>query len=216
MGTMDQQSKDFGLTITPTPKAAWLADIVFRPNHARNIYVKAQETDGRSRAGVRCFVVWPDGKEVVVTDTSGESNFPMGWDCPISRDPTTGKWGGGPYRAYIGEPPESEVVWGMGVPSGEANADFILTFKAVQARPRVEDRAIAVARQQHLMPINTGAALYKKAHDELKWGDAQTDEFPFTFENEAYIGQVFNLGLVYAKKSNVNDVFSVKKPWPGA
>jgi len=216
MGNLDPQSTDLGVKIAPTVKASWVVDVACPvPPHARNIYFKAVQSDGtRPRVGVKCFVAWPDGKHEVVTDGNGDANFPMGWNCPISRHPMTGKWGGGPYRAYIGEPAESEVVWGLGVPAGEAQTDWNLTFKAVQQS--LQDRAIAVARQQHLMPINTGASLYKKAHDVLLWGDAQTDEFPFTFQGEDYVGQVFRDGLVYANKKNVNDVSSVKKPWPAA
>ncbi len=84
--------------------------------------------------------------------------------------------------------------------------------------PRVEpgpdaagDAAVAAARQLQWMPINTEAALYRfaLAHD---LGYPQTDEFEFTHAGAAYVGQVFNLGIVYAKKGDWNNIQWTRKP----
>ncbi len=72
--------------------------------------------------------------------------------------------------------------------------------------------AVLTAAQKYTwMPINTDAALYKFAQaNDL--GYPQTDEFQFTVGSDAYIGQVFNLGIVYVKKGDWANVKWVKKP----
>ncbi len=71
--------------------------------------------------------------------------------------------------------------------------------------------AVAAARQLRWMPINTNAALYKYAQAH-NLGYPQTDEFEFAFNNETYVGQVYNLGIVYVKKGDWGNVKSVAKP----
>ncbi len=61
--------------------------------------------------------------------------------------------------------------------------------------------ALQAARQVPWMPINTESALYKFAQAR-NLGFPQTDEFEFTFNNQAYIAQVYNLGIVYVKKGD--------------
>lgn len=61
------------------------------------------------------------------------------------------------------------------------------------------------------MPINDGSALYKFAlKNDL--GYPQTDEFEFPFGGDTYIGQVYNLGIVYVKKFDWANCKWVKKP----
>ncbi len=71
--------------------------------------------------------------------------------------------------------------------------------------------ALAAAKQRPWMPINTNAALYKfaQAHN---LGYPQTDEFPFTVGSDAYVGQVFNGGIVYVKKGDWANVQWTPKP----
>lgn len=71
--------------------------------------------------------------------------------------------------------------------------------------------ALAAARQLTWMPINTDAALYQfaQAHN---LGYPQTDEFEFAVAGKTYVGQVFNLGIVYVEKGNWDQVAWTKKP----
>ena len=68
--------------------------------------------------------------------------------------------------------------------------------------------AIQAALAIHWMPINVNSAFYKFAQAN-NLGDPQTDEFDFTVDAD-YIGQVYDYGFVYAKKSNLNKVQWVK------
>ena len=70
--------------------------------------------------------------------------------------------------------------------------------------------ALAAAKQLTWMPINTDAALYKFAQAN-NLGYPQTDEFTFTFENAEYLGQVFNLGIVFVKQGDWGNVRWTKK-----
>ena len=62
---------------------------------------------------------------------------------------------------------------------------------------------------QTWMPINENSGFYKFAQAN-KLGDPQSDEFEFTVD-DAYLGQVYQNGLVYAKKSNLGNFQWVKK-----
>lgn len=61
------------------------------------------------------------------------------------------------------------------------------------------------------MPINDGSALYKFALKN-NLGYPQTDEFEFQVGADTYVGQVYNLGIVYVKKFDWGNCKSVKKP----
>src|SRR5262249_43300314 len=60
------------------------------------------------------------------------------------------------------------------------------------------------------MPINDGGALYKFALKN-NLGYPQTDEFEFQVGADTYVGQVYNLGIVYVKKGDWANCKSVKK-----
>lgn len=75
----------------------------------------------------------------------------------------------------------------------------------------VAQAAIAAAQKYTWMPINTGAALYKFAQSK-DLGYPQTDEFEFPFGSDTYIAQVFNLGIVYVKKGDWENVAWIAKP----
>ncbi len=70
--------------------------------------------------------------------------------------------------------------------------------------------AIAAAQQETWLPINTESAFYKfaQAHG---LGCPQTDEFDFAVE-EDYVGQVYNLALVFARKRDLTAIRLAKKP----
>ena len=81
--------------------------------------------------------------------------------------------------------------------------------------PNVEGAAksaqtAAVARKPW-MPINADSALYKFALAH-SLGYPQTDEFSFKVGTDDYLGQVYNLGIVYVKKGDWGNIKSVKKP----
>lgn len=71
--------------------------------------------------------------------------------------------------------------------------------------------ALEAAKKLKWMPINSDAALYIYAQNN-KLGYPQTDEFQFFVGSVEYVGQVYNLGVVYAKKGDISTVRSVKKP----
>ncbi len=75
----------------------------------------------------------------------------------------------------------------------------------------VATAAINAARQLTWMPINTDGALYKFAQAK-NLGYPQTDEFEFTHNNVVYVGQVYNLGIVYVKQGDWGNCQWVKKP----
>ena len=70
---------------------------------------------------------------------------------------------------------------------------------------------ILAAKKFTWMPINTDGALYKFAQTK-GLGYPQTDEFELTFNNAVYVGQVYNLGIVYVKKGDWGNCQWVKKP----
>jgi len=81
----------------------------------------------------------------------------------------------------------------------------------VQPDPAAQSAQNAAVAHKPWMPINDTAALYKFAlKNEL--GYPQTDEFEFQMGADGYIGQVFNLGIVYVKKGDWGNVMWVKKP----
>jgi hypothetical protein len=60
------------------------------------------------------------------------------------------------------------------------------------------------------MPVNNTAALWKFAKaNGLQ--DQQTDEIEFTYNGQAYVCQVFNLGVVYCKKGDWGNVMLIRK-----
>ena len=69
--------------------------------------------------------------------------------------------------------------------------------------------AVAAAQQQTWMPINVDSGFVKYAAAN-NLGDPQSDEFEFRVD-DAYIGQVYQNGFVYAKKSNLGNIQWIKK-----
>jgi len=88
--------------------------------------------------------------------------------------------------------------------------DYRVRWAAPQPDP-VAAAAITAAKKYTWMPINADAALYKFAQaNDL--GYPQTDEFELTFNNDVYVGQVYNLGIVYVKKGDWGNCKWVNKP----
>lgn len=75
----------------------------------------------------------------------------------------------------------------------------------------LQDTILTEAKKHTWMPINTDGALYKYALAQ-KLGYPQTDEFEFTVGADGYVGQVYNLGIVYVKKGDWGNCKWVTKP----
>jgi len=74
----------------------------------------------------------------------------------------------------------------------------------------LEQAALAAAKSKPWMPVNNTAALWKFAKaNGLQ--DQQTDELSMTFNGDAYIVQVFNLGIVYVKVGDWGNIKVIPK-----
>jgi N-acetyl-anhydromuramyl-L-alanine amidase AmpD len=69
--------------------------------------------------------------------------------------------------------------------------------------------AVAAAQQQTWMPVNVNSGFYKFAAAN-NLGDPQSDEFEFRVD-DVYIGQVYQNGFVYARKSSLGNIQWVNK-----
>lgn len=80
----------------------------------------------------------------------------------------------------------------------------------VQPGLTLEQAVVAAAKSKPWMPVNNQAALwqYAKAHGLQ---DQQTDELNMTYNGEAYIVQVFNLGIVYVKVGDWGNIKVIPK-----
>lgn len=80
----------------------------------------------------------------------------------------------------------------------------------VALQTTLEGAVLATAKSVPWMPVNNGAALWKfaKAHGLQ---DQQSDELPFKYNGEDYITQVFNLGTVYVKVGDWNNIKVIPK-----
>jgi hypothetical protein len=169
---------------------------------------------GKPMPNVTCVVDWVgrepgDQPTKVVTDANGQANVAIYANLDITLK-------NGPYFAFVEDQTKSDVVTGMGLPE-KHHVCFLLTFARVAGGTSnppgttLEQAAIVEARKRTWMPINDQAALYKFAQQN-NLGYPQTDEYEFTCNNAGYLGQVFNLGIVYVKKGDWGNVKWVKKP----
>ncbi|MDE3088694.1 MAG: N-acetylmuramoyl-L-alanine amidase [Chloroflexota bacterium] len=69
----------------------------------------------------------------------------------------------------------------------------------------------ATANEVAQLSINTQSALYRFAMAN-NLGNPQTNEFQFPVGNDAFIGQVYNFGIVYVKQGDWGNVAWAKKP----
>jgi hypothetical protein len=208
---------NLGIGVKSTPNATWsLVSAQYQDetqaggNH--HIYFTVLDAAGKQTGGIKCVVDWVgreqnDKPTVALSDPNGPVNFPMYANLDITLK-------NGPYFAYIEDPSKSDMIFGMGLPE-HRHVNCILTFKAGGDNPppqaTLEQTAIANAQKHTWMPINTDGAIYKFALSH-NLGYPQTDEFEFTFGGDSYVGQVYNLGIVYVKKGDWGNVKWVKKP----
>ena len=82
----------------------------------------------------------------------------------------------------------------------------------VEAAPQLtlEEKVRQVMAKVPLMPVNNGAALWLRAK-ALGLQDQQCDEIEFQWNGETYICQAFNLGVLYCKKSNTDEIWFYPK-----
>jgi hypothetical protein len=218
----DPRLTDLGISVKVNPNAAWsLVSAQYQDetqsggNH--NIYFTVLDTSDQPVADVVCVVDYPQDPSdphqpfKVQTDASGQANYPMYANLDITLK-------NGPYFAYVQDASQSDVISGMGLPE-HRHVNYLLTFKASGSAPTpppppqttLEQTVIANALKYTWMPINTNAALYKFAQAN-HLGYPQTNEFEFTFGGDTYVGQVYNLGIVYAKKGDWGNAKWVAKP----
>ena len=226
----DPRLTPLGVTYKPTPNASWvLVSAKYEDktqaggNH--NIYYKVQAAGGDPAKSVTCVMDWvgrnpaEDQPSKVVTDQDGNANIPIYANLDLTLK-------NGPYFAFIEDQTKSDVVAGMGLPEND-HVNFRLTFKAApKPAPRpgpypepqpigpLEQAILDEANKLTWMPINTDAALYKFAQQN-NLGAPQTNEFDFQVGADAYVGQVYNGGIVFCKKGDYGNVRWTKKPDPG-
>jgi hypothetical protein len=214
----DPRLTNLGVQANETANATWDITVVKYQDVAEaggkhHIFFTVLDAANKPLPNITCVVDWvgrdpSDPPTKVVTDTNGQTNVPI-----FANLNTTLK--NGPYFAFVEEQSKSDVVSGMGLPE-KHHVCFLLTFirragSAPAPTLTLEQTVLAEAKKRTWMPINDQAALYKFAQAN-HLGYPQTDEYEFTSNNETYIGQVFNLGIVYVKKGDWGNVKWVKKP----
>ena len=215
----DPRLTNLGISVQVNPNAAWsLVSVQYQDetqsggNH--HIYFTVLNTQGVQTGGAKCVVDWvgrdpTDKPTVTLSDAYGPVNFPMYANLDITLK-------NGPYFAFIEDQSESDIVSGMGLPEHH-HVNYVLVFAAKAfvpsppPPPTLEQTVQQAAQKYTWMPINTDGALYKFALAN-NLGYPQTDEFEFPFGGDPYVGQVYNLGIVYAKKGDWGNVKWVAKP----
>lgn len=214
----DSRLTKLGVNVSETPNAKWDLTIaqyqdVQEAGNKHHIFFTVRDAAGKPAPGITCVVDWVgrepnDPPTKVVTDAAGECNVPI-----FANLNTTLK--NGPYFAFVEDQSKSDIIRGMGLPE-KHHVCFLLTFAPATAAPpppppSLESAVIDEAKKFTWMPINDQGALYKFALAK-NLGYPQTDEFEFTFNNETYVGQVYNLGIVFVKKGDWGNCKWVKKP----
>jgi hypothetical protein len=213
----DPRLSALGISVAVNANATWVLNSAQYQDETQsggnhNIYFSVLDHSGQPIANATCFVDWvgrdpSDPPSRVFTDLNGQANVPIYANLDIHLL-------NGPYFAFVEDQSKSDTVRGMGLPE-DRHVNFLLTFGrqpgGEQPAPTLQDTAIAAAQKYPWMPINTGAALYRFAQAN-HFGYPLTDEFEFTYDGNTYVGQVYNLGIVYVKKGDWGNVKSVKKP----
>ena len=211
----DARLTNLGVQANQTANAIWDLTAakyqdVAEAGGTHHIYFTVRDAANKPLSNVACVVDWVgrepgDPPTKVVTDANGQANVPIYANLDIHLL-------NGPYFAFVEDQTKSDVVTGMGLPE-KHHVNFLLTFarQTSSTSTSLEQTVLTEAKKRTWMPINDQAALYKFAQQN-HLGYPQTDEYEFTCNNEGYLGQVFNLGIVYVKKGNWGNVKWVKKP----
>ena len=219
---IDPRLNDLGVAAKQTANATWDLTILGYQDDTQSggnhhIYFTVLDNVGKPLHGVTCVVDYPQDPSdphqpaKMQTDANGQANYPMFANLDIHLK-------NGPYFAYVEDLSKSDEVTGMGLPE-KHHVNYLLTFAKSsgngggQPQPPTDASAAAIAAAQKYkwMPINTDGALYKFAQAK-NLGYPQTDEFEFTYNNVVYVGQVYNLGIVFVKKGDWGNCQWVKKP----
>lgn len=223
----DDRLTNLGVNLKPNPQAAWEAEGArFQDEDEaqgqHHVWFTVLDENNKPRANVKVYVDWigrdkDDPPTMRMTDADGRANV----DIYANLD-TTKK--NGPYFAYVEGADKSDVVAGMGLPE-KHHVNFLLTF-GPRSTPKpptpptpptppvppqnVEDAIKEKAKSVPWMPVNNMGALWNfaKAHGLQ---DQQTDELSVTISGQEYLLQVFNLGIVYAKKGDWGNIKVIKK-----
>lgn len=217
----DSRAKDLGVYVTETFNATWDLTVLKYQNDQESggnhhIYFTVLDATSKPKANVTCVVDWVGRDDPqpfrTMTDANGQANFPMYANLDITLK-------NGPYFAYIENESKSDVARGMGLPEHH-HVNFLITFAPPAATPppvtpppstTLEQIVQSEAKKYKWMPINDQAALYEFAQKN-NLGYPQTDEFEFTIGAITYVGQVYNLGIVYVKKGDWGNCQWTKKP----
>ena len=215
----DSRLDNLGVKAETTANAKWNVTAVIYQDDVEaqgqhHIIFTVLDAQNKPVANVTCVMDWlgrdpTDPPTKVVTDATGKANTPM----YANLDPAKKN---GPYFAYIEDPTKSDIVRGLGLPL-KHHVNYLLTFAPLTAPPpppppgTLEQAIQTAAKQFRWMPINDTASLYQFALKN-NLGYPQTDEFEVVFGGDAYIAQVYNLGIVYVKKGDWTNVKWVKKP----
>ena len=218
----DPRLTNLGISAKSTPGAKWILTSAQYQDETQaggnhHIYFTVLDAAGNPLSGASCVVDYaqdpsdPHQPFKPQTVANGQTNYPMYANLDITLK-------NGPYFAYVEDPGKSDVVSGMGLPE-HRHVNFLLTYQAgggggsapIPPPASLEQTAVANAQKYTWMPINTGGALYKFAMSN-NLGYPQTDEFEFTYGSDTYVGQVYNLGIVYVKKGDWGNCKWVKKP----
>jgi hypothetical protein len=210
---IDPQLGTLGISVNQTTGAQWHLSVAQYQDETQSggnhhIYFTVLDKDNNPIPNAICVVDWVgrepgDPPTKVITDASGQANVPIYANLDIHLL-------NGPYFAFVEDTSKSDVVRGMGLPE-KHHVNFLLTFGLAQTPISLEDAILAAAQKLTWMPINTDGALYKFAQKQ-NLGYPQTDEFEFAYGTAVYVGQVYNLGIVYVKKGDWGNCKWVKKP----
>jgi hypothetical protein len=220
----DNRLDPLGVNYKPNSSGIWAATQAQYEdeNEAQgqhHVWFTVLDENGRPRPGVKVFVDWV-GRDVDdpptqrVTDDEGRANI----DIYANLDPQKKN---GPYFAYVEAQDRSDVIAGMGLPL-KHHVNFRLTFAPRAEVPEppppppppppvtVEEGILARARAVPWMPVNNGAALWNFAK-AMGLQDQQTDELTAVINGQEYVLQVFNLGIVYARKGDWGNIKVIRK-----
>ncbi len=176
-----------------------------------HIWFTVLDEQNKPLPNVRVFVDWvgrdkDDPPTQRTTGPDGKANVDIYANLDINKK-------NGPYFAYVESQDKSDVVRGMGLPEHH-HVNFLLTFaphNAMPSPPRdVPTAILEKAKAVPWMPVNNGAALWNFAKaNGLQ--DQQTDEMTVTINGKEYLLQVFNLGIVYVKKGDWDNIQVIRK-----
>ncbi len=219
----DPRLTTLGVRYEANPNAKWaLTSAVYQDeNEAQgqhHVFFTVFDANGKPMSNVTCVVDWigrdpTDPPTKAVTDSTGKANVPIFANLDVHKL-------NGPYFAFVEDQNKSDVVRGMGLPE-KHHVNFVLSFapKVIVTPPppppppaqTLEQAIQGEAKKLTWMPINSEAALYKFAQKN-NLGYPQSDEFEVKYGNDTYLAQVFNLGIVYVKVGDWQNVKWVRKP----